>query len=73
MIVCVAIRKISPQFLSNILLLTGCLILHRTVSDFLRGPEMTALLSKHVGKDFHARTRITKANQMIFSPFEYLN
>lgn len=46
--------------------------LHRTVSDFLRTPEMTTILSKHVRKDFEPRSRTEKAFQTIFGSFEYL-
>lgn len=40
--------------------------LHRTVSDFLRQPEMTALLSKHARENFEPRAKLNKARQVIF-------
>lgn len=47
--------------------------LHRTVSDFLRQPDMTALLSSHARENFEPRTEIAKAFRVIFRSFDSLN
>jgi hypothetical protein len=47
--------------------------LHRTVSDFLRQPEMTALLAKHARENFEPRAEIGKAFQVIFHSFDNFN
>lgn len=47
--------------------------LHRTVSDFLRQPDMTALLSSHARENFEPRTEIAKAFRVIFHSFDSLN
>ncbi|KAL9078935.1 MAG: hypothetical protein Q9157_002159 [Trypethelium eluteriae] len=46
--------------------------LQRTVADFLRQPEMTTLLSEHVGEDFDPNSKINKCSQAIFRLFEDL-
>lgn len=47
--------------------------LHRTVSDFLRTPEMKALLKEHAGEGFDPQYKVNKSFQIILRLLEGLN